>query len=80
MRDTLRGFITDEILNRPDFVLGDEDDLLTSGLVDSLGVVSLVNFIEEETGLDVPPEDVTLENFLSIRAIDAYVSSLREAT
>jgi len=43
--------------------LSDDDDLLTSGLVDSLGMMSLVAFIEEQFGVAVPPEDVTLETF-----------------
>ncbi len=78
MKDVLRRFIVEEILNRPDFELGGQEDLLTSGLVDSLAMVSLVNFVEEETGLDIPPEDVTLDNFISIEAIDAYLQRLRE--
>lgn len=78
MRDELRRFIVDEILNRPGFALSDSDDLLSSGLIDSLGIISLVNFIEEETGLDVPAEDVTLEHFVSIAAIEDYLDLLRQ--
>ena len=78
MKDQLRRFIVEEVLNRPDFELSDGDDLLSSGLIDSLGIISLVNFVEEETNLDVPAEDVTLENFVSIAAIESYLHERRE--
>lgn len=74
MKDSLRRFILEQVLNRPDLELAFGQDLLSSGILDSLGAVSLVNFIEEETGLEIPPEDVTLENFLSIDAIEAYLN------
>ena len=80
LREALRAFILDEVLNRPDLRLSRDQDLLASGLVDSLGMVSLVDFIEERTGLDIPPEDVTLENFVSLRAIERYLDELREGT
>ncbi len=77
MKDQLRKFIVEEVLNRPDLDLADDEDLLSSGLIDSLGIISLVNFVEDETGLDVPAEDVTLENFISILAIERYLDRLR---
>lgn len=74
MKDRLRRFVVEEILNRPELALADDDDLLMSGLVDSVGIISLVDFIEEATGIDIPAQDVTLENFTSLDTIDAYVN------
>lgn len=51
-----------------------EDDLFTSGILDSLGVLQMVLFIEEQFGVKVPDEDVVFENFQSVAAIDAYLS------
>ena len=56
-----------------------DDDLLTSGLVDSLGVMRLVGFIESDLGVSVPPQDVTIENFGSINAIVSYLQSRTSA-
>lgn len=51
-----------------------DENLLLSGLVDSLGVMSLVTFIEEEYGFQIPFDDVVIENFMSLEAIEAYVA------
>ncbi len=52
-----------------------EENLLLSGLIDSLGVMTLVAHLEEVTGAPVPMEDVILENFESINAITTYLGT-----
>jgi acyl carrier protein len=54
--------------------LQDEDDLIENG-IDSVGMMSLVLFIEEEWKVAVPPEDVILDHFQSIAAIETYLRS-----
>ena len=49
------------------------DQLIESGVVDSLGLLSIVDFIEVTFGVTVSDEDVVAENFASIDAIAAYV-------
>lgn len=78
MKEAIRSFIAGQLLSNGDGpAIGDDDDLLGTGLVDSVGMMSLVLFIEEEFGISVPPEDVVIENFLSIHAIDGYVRGRR---
>lgn len=72
MKDRLRRYIGEQLLNERDSALADEDDLLEHG-VDSVGMMTLVLFIEEEWQVAVPPEDVVLENFQSVAAIEAYL-------
>ena len=73
MRERLARYIATDLLNEADRVIGDDEDLLASGLLDSLGVMSLIHFIEQDLRIDVPAEDVVIENFESLRAIDAYL-------
>ena len=71
----IREFITDElVLDELDDEIGPDQDLLTSGLIDSLGVMRLVGFIQDEFAVQVPPEDVTIDNFLSLATISTYVT------
>jgi acyl carrier protein len=80
MRDVLVRYISEELLNRRKSPVAPDEDLLASGLLDSLGVMSLVFFIEETLGLEVPPEDVTIENFLSVRTIEDYLTRRKANT
>lgn len=71
-------FVASELLRDPPAVpLQAEDDLLGSGLVDSLGVVRIVTFLEKQYGVTVPPEDVRIEHFLTVRQIASYLDSRR---
>jgi acyl carrier protein len=77
--DELLTFIATELLRgRPGADLQPEDDILGSGIVDSLGVMRIVAFIEERFGITVPPEDVRIEHFLTVRQIAAYLTAHRD--
>jgi acyl carrier protein len=74
-KQMLKNFILAELLNGQNLVsLDDDEDLLISGLIDSLGVVRLINFIEQSLEMSIPPEDVTLENFQTVGCISKYLS------
>ncbi|MBW8035715.1 MAG: acyl carrier protein [Planctomycetes bacterium] len=51
------------------------DQLIESGVVDSLGLLGIVNFIEMTFNMTVSDEDVVAENFASIDSIAAYIFS-----
>jgi acyl carrier protein len=62
---------------RPGFVLGDDDRLLERGIIDSMGVLELIAFLETEFGVTVGDDDVTEENLGTLASIDRYVASRR---
>jgi acyl carrier protein len=55
-----------------------DDDLREAGLT-SLDMVNLMLAVEAEFDLSIPEARMTLENFRSISAIDALISTLRRA-
>ena len=71
MKAAIKEYVVGELLSGKD--VGDEDDLLLSGLVDSLGVMRLVNHLEQQYSIKIPPEDVTIEHFMNIEAISLYI-------
>ena len=79
LTEKLSRYIATDLLNRNDLNIGADDDLLSSGLLDSLSVMALVSFIEQEMNISVPPEDVLIENFSSLSSIDAYLNRLSES-
>ena len=77
VRKTIEGFIQDQLLSGRRVEGG--EDLLLSGLVDSLGVMRLVSFLESSFSFKVPAQDVKLTNFATLDAIVTYVEG-RAAT
>lgn len=72
--EKLLAFINAEISVSPEPILADTDLLLT-GAVDSLGVVRVTQWLEDELDFEVDPTDVTLENFQTVSRMVAYASS-----
>lgn len=72
--DNLRTFIKSELIVSTSDIT-DEQELLMSGLLDSLNVMRLVGFLESEFATSIPPEDVIIENFGSISQISQYMQS-----
>jgi len=57
--------------------LGDDEPLLESGIVDSLGILELVNYMTGELGVPVSDEDLSPENFQSIASLVRFVEGKR---
>lgn len=53
--------------------LTESTTLFSDGTIDSVGMIDLIVFIEQEAGIQVGQADVTLENFDSIERILSYV-------
>ena len=70
----LLGFIKNDLLGGSVEVFSDTD-LLKTGLIDSLGIMRLVAFLENEYKTTIPAQDLTLENFSSVGTIVAYLES-----
>ncbi|MGE0461427.1 MAG: acyl carrier protein [Vicinamibacterales bacterium] len=75
----LAEFVRNELLHGRKVALTNDADLLGAGIVDSLGILRLVAFIEDRFGVKVPDEDVVFENFQSIGAMAGYVSQRQAA-
>jgi acyl carrier protein len=55
--------------------LGDDDSLLRTGVITSLGVMELVDWVESTFGVSVEPSDITEQNFDTTRSIARFVVS-----
>ena len=80
MNDIIIEYIQQQLLGgQVDIELSPEEDLLGSGLIDSLGMIQLLAFIEEKFEVKVPPQDMTIENFMTVGAIGHYLERLKTA-
>lgn len=69
-----------ELLNElsldPSSVIVLDTDLLLTGLVDSLGVIQVVSWMEDELDTVIDPVSVTLENFQTAGAMVRFAATL----
>ncbi len=74
MQKQLKKFIETTVLNHTR-AIDIDDELLISGLLDSMSVMRVVTFIQQEFQISVPAHDITIEHFSSLRNIDQYLQS-----
>ena len=55
--------------------LKDGDGLLESGIVDSMGVLEIVSFVEQEFGFQISDEELVPDNFKTIEHLSAFVNA-----
>jgi acyl carrier protein len=73
IEDQLKDFIAKNLLFSADgFPYSDDASFLGEGIIDSLGVMELVEFVGKRFGIAVEHTEVTPENFDSIRRLSAF--------
>lgn len=80
MADTepLRDFIRKQFLFDDEGRLEDEDPLFPD-VIDSLGVMEVVSFVEEEYGVEIDEDELLVENFKTLSAMSALIDGKRDA-
>ena len=51
----------------------EDQPLIDSGILDSLGILKLLSFLDEELGIDISAGDIKRENFVDIKTICALI-------
>jgi acyl carrier protein len=69
----LQQFITERFLNGRSHSISVDDSLLDGSLIDSMGILDIVDFVESEFDITVEGEELLPENFQTIAALAAFV-------
>ncbi len=73
MKDKIRTFIVENFLFGQDEGLNDDTSFLDGGIIDSTGILELVNFLEEQLSIKVDDEELVPENLDSINNVVGYL-------
>ena len=73
IEDEIREFVLQNLYFSEDNSIGDEDSFLKTGVIDSMGVMELVSFVQSRFGISVAPAEVVVENFDSVRQLAAFI-------
>lgn len=78
-RELIRKFVMDRLAKKNEHLeVDDRDDIITAGIIDSLGIMQLVAYIEETFSVKVRDEDIVPEHFESIEAISTFIEGILE--
>lgn len=80
MDQIINDYISEDLVSdRSVLPLRNDTPLLDSNILDSVAVLSLVMFLEEQFGISISIPDVTPDHFRTIDAISAFVRSRQAA-
>ena len=76
LKAQIKQFIIEEVAPELDLTdIADEEPLVDSGIVDSLGVLRIMAFLDEEFDVDLGHGDIDLDNFKDLKTICAVVEA-----
>jgi len=76
----IREFISKNFLfSDTGFHYPDDASFLEEGIIDSLGIIELVAFVEHEFGIKVADSELLPIHFDSVQKLDSFISSKKSA-
>jgi len=76
----VRAFVEEELLNGKKENLDENTDLIEQGVIDSLSLLRLTTFLEQNCRIVVEDEEIVPENFRTLAAIHAFVMKRQESS
>ena len=73
LQTELRRFVIDNFMYGRDCQFRDEDSFLELGIIDSSGLLELVNFLETQYGIQVEEADLVPENLDSVAQLARFL-------
>ena len=76
----IKDYITSEIMHNEKQIsaLKNDESLLEKGIIDSVGLLHLLTFIEEQFNIQIPDEEVVPENFETLNRIANFIRKKQE--
>ena len=76
MKENIQQYIQNELVTASSAIEIDfEDDLLETGMIDSVSIMRLITYLEKEFSVKIPPKDMIIDHFMTIEAITRYLTS-----
>lgn len=75
-KQKIKAFIIDNFLFGEAGDLSDDTSFLEEGIIDSTGVLELIEFLEEEFDIMIDDEDMIPENLDSLNNLEKFIAKL----
>jgi acyl carrier protein len=76
----VKTFIRQELVYGDEANFDEDADLIENGVIDSVSLLHLASYLEEQYDLQVQDEDLVPHNFRSLRSIEAFVTRCLNAS
>ena len=74
-REMIREFIlSDLVTDGKGETIQDDDSLIASGVIDSMGIINLLGFVEEKFSIEISSDELLPENFETLSTITNLVN------
>jgi len=73
IKEKIRAFVVENFLFGEEGDLKEDTSFLEEGIIDSTGVLELVDFLEEEFEINIDDEELVPENLDSLNNVTAYL-------
>ena len=79
-KENIRQYIAKNMLFSEDGYPHDDDaSFLEEGIIDSIGFMELVAYVQQTYGIEVGPEELVPDNFDSVNKLGRYVASKKKS-
>ena len=80
MAQQIRAFVVDNLMfGRNEDPFSNDDSFVENGLIDSMGILTLVEFVKETWDIPIDDSDVVPENWDSVNRIATFVQGRLDA-
>jgi acyl carrier protein len=73
IRTRLREYLKKDVLRDPSYPLGDNDALISSGLIDSFSLVDLALWVEDQFGVRIDNSELNDKSFDNLSQLASYI-------
>ena len=79
LKENIRQYLAQNMLfSDTGFPYSDDASFLEEGIIDSIGFMELVTYVQQTFGIEVGPEELVPANFDSVNKLAAFVATKRE--
>lgn len=76
IKSQIRSFVLNDLAHRKGVHEFTDDDLLVcKGVIDSLGIIRLVGFLEDRFRISIPDGEITEDHFANLNTLEQFVKS-----
>lgn len=75
IRDGLRGFLIKDIMKDPSYPLQDDEELISSGLIDSFSLVDVALWVENTYGVKLQDNQLNANTFDTVAQLADLIQS-----